>query len=65
LVEHNPVEEAADAQAEYDGAPHDAPPATGLPRIGVGLFAQARRLLFSLRILIGREKYGCGLTEEQ
>jgi hypothetical protein len=64
LVEHDPVEEAADAQAEYDGAPHDTPPATVL-RIGVWPFAHVRRLLFPPRILIGREKYGCGPTEEQ
>ena len=65
LVEHDPVEEAAYAQAEYDRAPHDAPPATVLPRVGVGPFAQVRRLLFPLRILIGREKYGCRPMEEQ
>ena len=65
LVEHNPVEEAADAQAEYGGALHDSPSATVLLRIVVGLFAHVRRLLFPLRILIGREKYGCGPAEEQ
>ena len=64
LVKHDPVEEAAYAQAEYDGAPHDAPSATVLLRIVVGLFAHVRRLLFPLRILIGREKYGCVPTEE-
>ena len=62
LVEHDPVEEAAYAQAEYDGAPNDAPPATVLPRIGVGLFAHVRRLLFPSRVPIGRKKYGRGPT---